>query len=185
MSQLSDDIRRVLAAWKAPNQEQAELQARFLAHALAEEQPGSRECAPDHVTASTLVLSAEGGRVVLVLHPKFGRWLQTGGHCEPTDTSLAGAALREAREETGVDDLLLDEAPLLLSRHRVPCHENGHHLDVQFLAIAPVGAEPVCSNESDDVRWFGVDQLPDSTDESVIDLVHAAIARRQGTPSLG
>lgn len=180
---LTADIRRVLADWSAPDPGQAGLRERFAAHAGAHREPGSRACAPDHVTASVLVMSAEGDRVVLVLHPKFGRWLQTGGHCEADDVSLSEAARREATEETGIDGLVIDPEPVLLSRHPVRCHPDGHHLDVQFVAVAPPGAEPVCSDESDDVRWFGVDALPEQTDDSVRSLVAAATSRRRGSPS--
>jgi len=179
---LTADIRRVLAHWAAPDAEQDDLRALFSAHAERHDEPGSRACAPDHVTASALVVSAEGDRVVLVLHPKFGRWLQTGGHCEADDASLADAALREATEETGIAGLVIDPEPVLLSRHPVRCHPGGHHLDVQYVAVAPAGAEPVCSDESDEVRWFAVDDLP-GTDESVRSLVAAATSRRRGTPS--
>lgn len=180
---LTADIRRVLTAWVAPGPEQAALRDRFAAYADAHDSPGARACAPDHVTASALVVSADGERVVLVLHPKFGRWLQTGGHCEPGDASLAAAAWREATEETGIADLVIDPEPVLLSRHPVRCHPGGHHLDVQYVAVAPPGAEPVCSDESDEVCWFGVDALPEQTDDSVRSLVAAATSRRRGTPS--
>jgi len=180
---LTDDIRRVLARWQPPTAEQGRLRELFAAHAAAHPEPGSRACAPDHVTASALVVSAEHERVALVLHPKFGRWLQTGGHCEAADASLADAARREATEETGIAGLELDPVPLLLSRHPVRCHAGGHHLDVQFLALAPAGADPVCSEESEDVRWFTVDALPTPTDDSVRSLVAAARRRLRGTPS--
>ncbi len=180
---LTADIRRVLAAWVAPDPEQAALRDLFASYAQDHEDPGARACAPDHVTASALVVSADGAQVVLVLHPKFGRWLQTGGHCEPDDDSLAAAAWREASEETGIADLVIDPEPVLLSRHRVRCHPDGHHLDVQYVAVAPEGAQPVCSDESEAVRWFGVDALPEQTDDSVRSLVAAATSRRRGSPS--
>lgn len=176
---LTADIRGVLDRWRAPDDDQEALRGLFAAFAAAHSQPGVRSCAPDHVTASALVVSAEGERVVLVLHPKFGRWLQTGGHCEATDSSLAAAALREATEETGIAGLVIDPEPVLLSRHLVRCHRGGHHLDVQYVAVAPAGAEPVCSAESDAIGWFGVDDLPADTDASVRSLVAAAMARRR------
>ncbi len=46
--------------------------------------------------------TGSGDRVLLTLHKTVDRWLQLGGHCEPGDTTLAGAALREAAEESGL-----------------------------------------------------------------------------------
>lgn len=116
-----------------------------------------RSHAPDHLTASAVVLS--GRQVLLVLHRKVGLWLQPGGHLEDTDASLAAAALREATEETGVAGLAVDPVPLRLDRHPAPCGVE-HHLDVQFLVTAPAAAVPVVSAESLDVRWWPVDALP-------------------------
>jgi len=81
-----------------------------------------RHCQPDHLTGSALIVRSEagGGEVLLVRHAKAGKWLQTGGHCESTDATLAQAALREAREESGIDALTVDPVPLQLSRHHVP-----------------------------------------------------------------
>lgn len=183
MRELAADIRRTLARWSAPDEGQAALRDVFVAHATSHDEPGARACSPDHVTASALVVSSDLDRVVLVLHPKFDRWLQTGGHCEPGDASLADAALREAKEETGIDALVLDPDPLLLSRHPVKCHEDGHHLDVQFLAVAGPGSQPICSAESDDVRWFDLHDLPVDTDDSVRSLVAAARSRLRESPS--
>ena len=48
------------------------------------------------------------------------------------------------------------------------------HLDLQFIAVAPAGAEAVISEESLDLRWFGVDALPDGVDAGLRQLVTAA-----------
>jgi hypothetical protein len=68
---------------------------------------------------------------------------------------------------------------VLLSRHEVPCGpvRPAHHLDVQYVAEAPAGAVPVASAESEQLRWFRVDDLPDDTDDSVRALVAHALAR--------
>jgi len=119
--------------------------------------------------------------VLLTLHAKIRRWLQTGGHLEEADVSLAGAALREAYEESGLAQLRVDPVPLLLSRHQVICGgQPVHHLDVQFLAMASGGRTPVVSEESLDVSWFALDALPD-VDDSVRDLVAAAATRLELT----
>ncbi len=118
--------------------------------------------------------------MLLTLHAKLGRWLQTGGHIEPEDASLEAAALREAGEESGLADLELDPAPLLLSRHEVPCGPvvPCFHLDVQYLIRTPSASRPSFGPESVDVAWFGFDALPD-TDGSVRQLVSAAATRLQ------
>jgi ADP-ribose pyrophosphatase YjhB (NUDIX family) len=102
-------------------------------------------------------------------------WLQTGGHCERGDATLAGAALREATEESGIPALhLLQSGPVRLDRHRTPC---AWHLDVQYAAIAPHGAMEAISDESIDLRWFAYDQVRDVADDSVVRLLDATRAR--------
>ena len=115
---------------------------------------------------------------MLTLHARLGRWLQTGGHIEPSDPSLEAAAVREAYEESGLADLSLDPTPLVLSKHEVPCGpvRPTYHLDVQYLAIANDVTSPKIGNESLDVRWFAHSQLPD-VDRSVVALVRAASVR--------
>jgi 8-oxo-dGTP pyrophosphatase MutT (NUDIX family) len=113
--------------------------------------------------------------VLLTLHPKAKMWLQLGGHCERGDTSLAGAALREAEEESGIQDLRLLPGPLRVDRHRVWCHGGSYHLDVQYAAVAPHGAREKISDESDDLRWFALDAIPDPADDVLRRL--AAVSR--------
>lgn len=175
---------RELSGWIAPSDAQAALRDHYLAH-LAEHDDGwSRECPGAHLTASALVVDEAGERVLLTLHRKLRRWLQTGGHLEPGDESLAAGALREAREESGLTALHLSPDPLVLSRHQVPCgvvRPTFHH-DVQYLVVAPNDAVPRVSAESVDVRWFAIDALPD-VDDSVRELVAAATTRWTGAAS--
>lgn len=175
---LHDDAVRVLEAWRAPDPEQERLRLDFLGHLGTYGDGLWRECLPGHITASTAVLDAAGSRVLLTLHRKIKAWLQLGGHCEPRDATLAGAALREAREESGIADLRLRPEPVQLDRHRVRCHPDGAtwHLDVQYVSFAPENARYEVSDESDDLRWFPVDALPEPTDDAVRRLVARATA---------
>lgn len=181
---LHEDARAVLSAWSAPDADQESLRTQYLAHLQTHDDAMWRSCQPDHLTASAIVISDDARHVALTLHRKLGRWLQFGGHCEPGDTTLAGAAARETREESGIAEFVLDSRPLLLSRHEVPCGplRPAHHLDVQYLAVVPAGTELVVSEESTDVRWFDVDALPADTDDTVRALTATAMTRLRESP---
>jgi 8-oxo-dGTP pyrophosphatase MutT (NUDIX family) len=175
---LYDDTVATLTGWAPPTPDQERLRAAYLAHLDAHPDGLSRDCHPDHLTASTMVVSDDRERVLLNLHGKYRIWVQFGGHCEAGDASLAEAALREAEEESGIAGLeLAHPLPVQLSRHEVRCgpEQPSHHLDVRFAAIAPPGAEPVVSEESLDVRWFDVRSLPDELEPELRSLVRLAL----------
>ena len=181
---LHADALAVLRAWRPPTGAQAALRDRYVGHLEAHPDGMERGCYPDHLTASTLVLSSDGSRVLLTLHAKARRWFQLGGHCEPGDATLAGAAVREAIEESGIPGLRVSPVPVQLSEHAVPfCDPRGgvHHLDVRFLAVAADEDEHAVSDESLDVRWWPVAGLPD---DDLAELVHLACAV-QSTSSSG
>jgi 8-oxo-dGTP pyrophosphatase MutT (NUDIX family) len=176
VSPLHADALRVLRSWHAPDADQERLRTDYVRHLEEHPEGLTRSCAPAHVTAGAVILSADHRHVLLTLHAKARQWFHMGGHCEPGDRTLAGAALREAREESGVAGLELDPAPVHLDRHAVPfCgdHASVDHLDVRFVAVAPAGAEHAVSEESLDVRWWPVDDLPGTADLG--DLVAAAL----------
>ena len=127
---------------------------------------------PDgHVTASAVV--ARPGNVagtgpaglhppqnfefLLVFHRKLDRWLQPGGHVEPGDASVFDAAVREAREETGVGGFgaPLGNAILDLDVHPIPAFgaDPAHfHYDVRFLLTTADGGGLVPG-----AAWFLLD----------------------------
>ncbi|PBC84941.1 MULTISPECIES: NUDIX hydrolase [unclassified Streptomyces] len=167
---LREDAARVLKEWPAPSPEQEQLRLAYLDHLVAHQDGMWKPCKDGHLTASALVIDPAGGRVLLTLHRKLEMWLQMGGHCEPEDASLAGAALREAREESGIAQglTLLPGGPVRLDRHQTPC---AVHLDVQYAALAPADAVAAISDESLDLRWFAYDEVPGVADASVVQLV--------------
>ncbi|GLW26668.1 MULTISPECIES: NUDIX hydrolase [Microbispora] len=174
---LNRDAWAVLTGWTAPTPEEERLRADFLAHLDAHEDAMWRECVPAHLTATTAVLSHDGARVLLTLHAKAGMWLPMGGHCEASDATLGEAALREATEESGIPGLVLLDGPLAVDRHKVWCHPpHSWHLDVEYGAVAPPGAEAVISDESLDLRWFPVDEIPELSDEATRRLVRRSLA---------
>jgi 8-oxo-dGTP pyrophosphatase MutT (NUDIX family) len=169
VSVLHEDAVGVLETWHAPDPGQDGLRRDYLAYLAAHPDAMWQPCASGHITAGVLVIDPPRERVLLTLHAKLKMWLQMGGHCEPEDTTVAGTALREGAEESGIEGLrLLVPQPVQLDRHMTPC---AWHLDVQYAALAPAGAAPVISDESLDLRWFGYAEAAETADGSVRSLL--------------
>jgi 8-oxo-dGTP pyrophosphatase MutT (NUDIX family) len=140
---------------------------RILAFVRTHENPFDRRIAEGHLTGSAIVVSPDGRRVLLLHHRKLDRWLQPGGHAEPGETSGEQAALREAREETGLLGLALHPRaprPLDVDVHEIPARpgEPAHeHLDLRYLVVAPPGAvlNPDTA-ELHALRWVEWVQVP-------------------------
>jgi len=123
-----------------------------------------RDGGQEHVTASCFVFSPDLDRTLLCFHRKGNFWVQFGGHLEPEDASVSTAALRETREESGIHGLnWLSDSIVDLNMHELhggfSC---AAHWDIGFAAIARLDASITVSDESEDVRWFPVDELPAS-----------------------
>lgn len=169
MNALHQDAVGVLGTWQAPDAGQDALRKEYLTYLAAHPDGMWKPCTTGHITAGALVIDPPRERVLLTLHAKLRMWLQMGGHCEPEDTTVAGTALREGVEESGIEGLrLLVPYPVQLDRHLTPC---AWHLDVQYAAVAPPGAAPVISDESLDLRWFGYDEAAEKADGSVRSLL--------------
>lgn len=155
-----------LARHVAGDADEARDVARVEAFVRRHAEPFDRRIAEGHLTGSALVLSAAGAHVLLLRHRKLQRWLQPGGHADPGERSGEAVALREAREETGLEELALHPLaprPLDVDVHAIPARgdEPAHaHLDLRYLVLASHGAElRRCQDETDDLRWFGWHEL--------------------------
>ena len=123
---------------------------------------GRSSFAPGHITASLFILDQSAGALLLHHHRRLGRWLQMGGHVEEGETAVEGA-LREGREESGLQDLrLLNDEILDLDVHSIPAGrgEPDHvHFDVRYLAVTlhPAGIT-MDLNESNQLAWIPLDE---------------------------
>jgi ADP-ribose pyrophosphatase YjhB (NUDIX family) len=171
----------LLRDWSPPDAVQAQLRQEYVEHLHAHPDGLHRTCRPDHLTASTLVVSTDTRQVLLTLHAKAGAWFQFGGHVEITDDDLVAAAEREVREESGLVAMELDPVPVQLDVHEVPfCGGPGtRHLDVRFVAVADPSAATAVSTESAEVRWWPADALP-SEETSLEELVRLGCLRVRG-----
>ena len=127
-----------------------------------------RDGGPQHLTASCFIFTPNLAHVLLCFHRKGQFWVQVGGHIDTQDDDLVGAALREAREESGLYGLTVVDGVLDLNKHDLGaafgrCQT---HWDVGFVALSPL-ASPQVSEESEDVAWFPVDALPERMADSV------------------
>ena len=121
----------------------------------------SRRSFPMHVTAGVLLV--RGAEILLVEHRAYGIVLQPGGHLEPADVTLAGAAERELAEETGIDPgtvFCVSQTPVYVEYGRVPARpekdEPGHfHLDFGYaFATADGDVGRIQESEVRGAGWY-------------------------------
>jgi 8-oxo-dGTP pyrophosphatase MutT (NUDIX family) len=181
--ELHADAVRVLSGWQATSEEAALARKRTLELLATGPVAMTRAHRAGHVTASALVVD-DDGRFLLCLHGRLGRWMQLGGHCEATDATLAGAALREATEESGIPGLTIDPDPIDVDIHDVRCGpadgapaEPSTHFDVRFLVRCPAGTTEQISDESADLAWFTPDTLPSPLASATARQIAPALAR--------
>lgn len=116
-----------------------------------------------HVTCGAVVLDQDG-RLLLIQHKALGRWLLPGGHLEPEDRDLPGAALRELKEETGISwhDAVAqhgrDMTPVDIDLHTVPANpakgEPEHwHADFRWLFRVQEPKVVLQAEEVDGYAW--------------------------------
>lgn len=118
-----------------------------------------------HMTASAWVVNPERDKVLMVYHKIYDSWSWTGGHADG-DEDLLAVALREVREETGVEHVrpvsreIYSLEVLTVDGHEkrgayVPSHL---HLNLTYLLEADEGDSlHVCETENSGVRWFSLE----------------------------
>lgn len=139
-----------------------------------------------HVTGSAWVVNHAGTHVLLTHHRKLNKWLQLGGHADG-QSNILEVALREAEEESGLDQLtpvseeIFDiDVHLIPARKSDPAHD---HFDVRFAFQACGSEEYAVSDESHDLAWVKIERLKDYTTEaSMIRMAKKWIDR---TPGIG
>ena len=134
-------------------------------------------------TASVYIV--RHNKVLLHMHKSLNIWLPPGGHIE-LDEDPNEAAIREAKEETGLDIELIGESreyktnpyhardlvvPRFLNRHLIDKTSGHEHVDMVFFARAPKG-EAKHEVAGAEVRWFTKDDI-ERNGEGIVEDVQA------------
>ena len=154
----------------------------------------------DKIDFTVSVFIVFRNKVLLRKHEKYNRWLAVGGHIE-LDEDPNQAALREVKEEVGLDVVLYDSTypnannvdadfdssngyqelipPVFLNRHKVkPGHE---HVDLAYFAQA--NSDQVVEGVGEKSlgwKWFTAKELVDSkygVDKNIIFYAQAALEK--------
>jgi len=182
MTTMNFELARALADYLRKHPAEASTEATFMRFLGSGGALFERSHPPGHFTGSCWLVSADGERVLLTHHRKLGRWLQLGGHADG-DADLAQVALREAEEESGLVDLVVEPHIFDLDRHAIPARgaEPEHwHYDVRFVVRATGSEEFAISEESLALAWkpvVGIAVDP-ASDESLRRMATKWLARR-------
>ena len=120
---------------------------------------------PVHVTGSAWMVNPGRSRVLLVHHGKLHEWYQPGGHADG-DPDVLRVAIREAAEESGVDDAhirLLNPEGFDVDLHMVPdlpAAPAHSHIDIRFLLEISDTHDMPGNHESHEVRWVELYRVP-------------------------
>lgn len=124
-----------------------------------------------HVSASGIIVSHDLSKILMGLHKKLNIWVVPGGHYEIEDGSLEKTSLREASEETGINELSLHpwhtihNIPLDIDTHPIPTNnkngEEAHvHYDFRYVLTTPMSEEmPVDPRELLGLQWIDIEEI--------------------------
>jgi 8-oxo-dGTP pyrophosphatase MutT (NUDIX family) len=119
------------------------------------------------------IIVDDQNRVLLHRASDDGKWYTIGGAIDP-DEQPADAAVREAREETGLD---VEPIRVLAVQTSPPMtYPNGHraqYVSIAFLCRVIGGTLRVADDESLEVRFFDPDELPDLRPDQLQRVQHA------------
>ena len=175
------EIYEQIKAYRPWNEQERQDQAVILAFLERNPDAFYRSNLLAHMTASAWVVNPQRSKALMVYHRLYDSWSWTGGHADGEEDLLA-VALREVREETGVQRLrpvtedIYSLEVLTVDGHEkhgkfVPSHL---HLNVTYLLEAEED-QPlrVCEAENSGVAWFSLaDALSVSTEPWFVERIY-------------
>jgi 8-oxo-dGTP pyrophosphatase MutT (NUDIX family) len=151
-----------LAAYRPSGEHEARMAERLVQFVEAHPDCFERSLKVGHMTGSAWVIDRERDCSLLTYHRKLDKWLQPGGHADG-DPDMLRVALREAREESGLEAIRpVSEEIFDVDIHSIPARgsEPEHlHYDVRFLLEADRAAPLTMSEESQSLEWVALDRI--------------------------
>jgi len=161
-----DYLKRLLQQYNPVNVEEQVVKRQMLDFLKTCEDCFERSCIIGHFTASAWLVNRDLSKILLMHHKKANRWLQLGGHCDG-DGNLLRVAIKEAREESGIKDIMpIHENIFDIGMHLIPQFKQElphYHFDVRFLLKAN-DDKLTMNEEANSLKWFisDVKALPTS-----------------------
>ncbi len=148
-------------------------------HSMFPDSPPMEQAQPKLGTCA--VIFDEDGHVLLEQRSDCGWWCLPAGRLDAGETLIQGA-IREAREETGLDIEITGFLGMFSDpRRRTVCYpDNGDLRQLVDAAVTarPTGGQLKASPESLDLRWFPPCELPLSTVPPVVEILRLALSRK-------
>ena len=183
------NLRRAIEAYIPRDPQEARDRETFLYALDHLASPLTRDNPIAHVTASSWIVNPRRDRALMAWHNIYRTWAWTGGHADG-ESDLLAVALREAREETGIQAVrpvsreIYSLEILPVNAHvkrgsRVSAHL---HLNATFLLEAddaqPLRAKP---DENRSVAWLPLEEAADNRDEPFMAVIYKKLNARLPT----
>lgn len=182
-----EKLRQQIMAYEPVNEQEARDKKLFLDWLESGQDILTRENEVAHLTASAWVVSPDRKSVLMAYHNLYNSWAWLGGHADG-ESDLLGVALREAREESGIESVhpvseeILSIETLCVNGHEkrgryVPSHL---HLNVTYLLEADSAQTlRVKPDENSAVAWIAVEDVPKkSTEHWFVERIYAKLCEK-------
>ena len=140
-----------------------------------------------HFTASSWAVNKERTKVLMIYHNIYKSWAWTGGHADG-ESNLLGTAIRELKEETGVENVkVLDDNIFSLE---IAC-VNGHvkrgkyvssHVHLNLTYLLEVDEEEILKIKEDEnsgVKWIKLEDVEkESNEEWMVENIYKKIIKK-------
>ena len=159
------DIRSEIELFTPGCEQEQRDKAQMLSWLDSTPDPFTRANTVGHFSASSWIVSPDRQQVLLIYHNIYRSWAWTGGHADG-ERDLLAVALREAREESGLETLrVLKDGIFSLETLTVDGHVkrgtyvSSHlHLNVTYLLQAEeTDVLHIKEDENSNVGWFSLE----------------------------